>query len=62
MLDQVGDAVGEHPGLARTGAGHDEQRAAGVGHRLPLHRVQPDEQVVGAAQQRGIGIHFTGGR
>ena len=25
---QVGDAVGEHPGLAGAGAGHDEQRAS----------------------------------
>ena len=32
--DQPGDAVGQHPGLARAGAGHDQQRAVRVGDRL----------------------------
>ena len=37
-LDQVRDAVGQHPRLARAGARQDEQRAAFVvdGRRLPL--------------------------
>ena len=45
VADEVGDAVGEHPGLARPGAGHDQQRALGVGDRVGLHRVEPLEQV-----------------
>ena len=44
VADQVGDAVGEHPGLARPGAGHDEQRALGVGDGLGLDGVQPGER------------------
>ncbi len=39
-----GDAVGEHPGLARAGAGDDEQRRAGVHHGLALLRVHALEQ------------------
>ena len=42
--DQPGDPVGEHPGLARPGAGDDEQRAALMGDGLRLHRVQTGEQ------------------
>jgi hypothetical protein len=34
--DEVGDAVGEHPGLARAGAGDDEQRPVVVGDRVEL--------------------------
>ena len=44
---QVGDPVGEHPGLARPGAGDDQQRAALVQHRLALLRVEPLEQRLG---------------
>ena len=42
--EQVGDAVGEHPGLARAGAGDDQQRAALVHDGLALLRVEPVEQ------------------
>ena len=45
--DEVGDAVGEDPGLARPGAGHDEQRPVVVGDRLGLLRVEPGQQLVG---------------
>ena len=46
--DQVGDPPGEHPGLARSGPGHDEQRAAPVDHRGPLGPGQPLDQLVHA--------------
>ena len=36
--EQVRDAVGEHPRLARAGAGHDEQRRTGMGDRLRAAR------------------------
>ncbi len=39
--EQVGDPVGQHPGLARAGAGHDQQRAAGVDDGRPLLRIEP---------------------
>ncbi len=39
--DQVGDAVGQHAGLARAGASQDEQGALGGGHRARLLGVQP---------------------
>ena len=35
-VHQVGHPAGERPGLARAGPGHDEERAAGVLHGLPL--------------------------
>ena len=45
-LDEVGDAVGEHAGLARAGAGEDEQRALEVGDGLALGLVEAGEQRV----------------
>ena len=42
--EQIGDAVGEHPGLARAGAGDDEQRRAGVHDGGALLLVQPLQQ------------------
>ena len=53
LAEQVGDPVGQHPGLARAGAGHDEQRAALVHDRGPLLRVEPLEQGRGAAAALG---------
>ena len=41
LVDQVGDAVGEHPRLARTGAGDDEQRPAAVHDGVELVGVEP---------------------
>ena len=41
---QVGDPAGQHGGLARAGAGHDEQRRTLVQHRLPLLRVETIEE------------------
>ena len=47
---QVGDPAGQHPGLARAGPGHDEQRGTLVRHGLPLLRVQAlQEGVSGCA-------------
>jgi hypothetical protein len=39
-VDEVGDAVGEHPRLPGAGAREDQQRAVAVGDRLALRRVQ----------------------
>ena len=40
LLDEVGDAMGEHPGLARAGAGDDQQRSLGVHDRVELVGVE----------------------
>ena len=37
--------MGQHPRLARPGAGHHQQRAVDVGDRLELDRVEPDGRV-----------------
>ena len=42
--DQVGDPVGQHAGLARPGAGQDQQRPVAVGDGLALGLVEPGEQ------------------
>ncbi len=57
---QVGDAVGQHPRLARAGAGDDQQRAALVDDRLALLGVEPLEQrgrvAVGRRRGRRVGL------
>ena len=53
--EQVGDAVGEHPGLARPGAGDDQQRPALVHDRGALLRVQTLEQALGRRLGRRVG-------
>ena len=40
LLDQPGDAVGEHARLATAGAGKDQQWPIVRGHCRPLRRVQ----------------------
>ncbi len=40
LLNQVGDTVGDHPGLARAGAGQQQQGAFGVANRGKLFLVQ----------------------
>ncbi len=45
--DQVGDAVRQHAGLARPGAGQHEQRAARMRNGLALRWVQGREQIHG---------------
>ena len=44
---QVGDPVGEHAGLARAGAGQDQQRPLTVDDRLALGLVEALEELVG---------------
>ena len=52
---EVGDAVGEHPRLARTGTGHDEQRRTEVLDGLRLLRVHALEQARGVRAEIGPG-------
>ncbi len=51
--DEVGDPVGEHPGLAAPGAGQDEQRPLGGHHRAGLLGVQPGDDLLGERGGRG---------
>ena len=44
VADQVGDAVGEGPGLAAAGTGHHQQRTGVVIHRLALGVIQAGEK------------------
>lgn len=44
LAEQMRDPVGEHPGLAGAGTGHDEQRGAGVHHGRALVLVQSVQQ------------------
>ena len=67
--EQVGDAVGEHPRLARAGTGHDEQRAALVDDGLTLRAVEPGEHAVELAPDltlrgalEGLGRELAGHR
>ena len=60
--DEVGDAAREDGGLAGARAGHDEQRARAVGHRLELGGREPVEDAVVRRQRgRGHGITIAGG-
>jgi hypothetical protein len=52
---EVGDAVGEHAGLAGSGAGEDQQGALAVRDGVTLGRVEPGEQVVDAGACGGVG-------
>ena len=45
IADQVGNALGEHTSLARTGPSNDEQRAFGMDHGLVLDRIEALEEV-----------------
>jgi len=45
-VDQPGDPVGQHAGLARARAREDQQRPARVRDGLALGRVQPRQEVV----------------
>ena len=51
--DEVRDAMGEGPGLAGTGSGHDEQRSGGDLGRAPLIRVEPGQDVGGSGGGNG---------
>ena len=50
---QVGDAPGQHRGLARARAGDDQQRRTLVQHGLALLRVEPVEQLIGFGRLSG---------
>jgi hypothetical protein len=52
---QPRDAVREHPGLARAGAGEDQQRPAGMLHGVALGLVHPGEKVCAVDQRTGAG-------
>ena len=58
LVDQVGDAVREHPRLARAGAGDDEQRAVAVHDGVELIGVESGHLVVGG---RGFEIALVDG-
>ena len=51
---QVGDAPGQHPGLARAGTGHDQQRPAPVLDRGPLGQRQVVDQGGGIAGEGSL--------
>ena len=70
LVDEVGDAMGEHPGLARSCAGDDEQRSAAVDDGVELVGVEPGERVDcrrwvakqrGSGDSRSRGTHPTNG-
>ena len=49
LADQVGDAVGQDPGLARAGTGDDQQRTVGVDDGVELVGVQAVDHSHGGA-------------
>ena len=51
--DEVGDPVGEHAGLARAGAGEDQQRALGRRDGPGLLRVERPDDLLGALRCGG---------
>ena len=57
--EQVGDPVGEHAGLARTRAGHDEQRAALMHHGSALFRIESVQECI---YRESGHLHRVGGR
>ena len=52
--DQPGDAAGEHPGLARAGAGDDQQRRPGVDDGGALGVVEPASSSSAAGPRRVV--------
>ena len=52
MAHEIGNAAGKHGSLARTSAGHDEQRAARVGNGLKLLWVEALGQGIGRIRLR----------
>ena len=70
LVDEVGDAMGEHPRLARSGAGDDQQRSAAVDDGVELVGVEPGERVAAVRRDarrrccrgsRSRGTHPTNG-
>jgi hypothetical protein len=52
-VDQIGDAVGEHAGLAAAGTGEYQQGALAVRDRLPLGLVQSFQELL---EVLGVGV------
>ena len=52
LVDQVGDAVREHPRLAGSGTGDDEQRTVAVHDRVELIGVETGHVAVGGGRIR----------
>jgi hypothetical protein len=46
LVDEAGDAVGEHTGLAGAGARQHHERALAVHHGRPLLGIEPVQQIV----------------
>ena len=61
LVDEVGDAVGQDPGLARAGAGDDEQRPATVDDGVELVGVEPVGRGVGGHGGRAAGAEPASG-
>ena len=65
VVDEVGDAMGEHAGLAGPGAGDDQQRAGFVGDGVELIGVEAlgerRRTVAGERDAGGIGRRAVGG-
>ena len=59
--DEVGDAMGEHAGLARAGAGQDEQRALGRGDGAGLLGVQGPDDLLASRSARRLARAFGSG-
>ena len=53
--DQPGDPVGEDPGLARAGAGHDEEGAGGMGDGFGLAGLRPARRSAVGRRREGWG-------
>ena len=60
VREQIGDAPGQHRGLAGSGARDDQQRAAGVFHRGPLLIVEPLDEIRRGAEGVGGTVPGTG--
>ena len=61
LVDEVGDAMGEHPGLARAGAGDDQQRPAAVDNGVELIGVEQVEVERGTLGRDPLGRQSHGG-
>ena len=56
LVDEVGDAVGEHPRLARSGAGDHQQRPTAMDDSVELVGVEPGKRVAtsGGGRRRAV--------
>ena len=60
LREEIRDAPGEHTGLARSGTGHDQQRAAAVGHRGGLRRIEAGQEGRGVRGGSRCGVGHRG--